>query len=469
VPGTGQLYAGALRRGYLLVGISAAIFLAALTLAAARPLDSLLSVDGLRLLLAVLLVNAALLAFRLFSILDAWRWGPGQVTTLTGLVLVALLFVAAAPHVAAGYVAIRAYDVANTVFADDEPRDVLPASGIFLATAPVRDADDELPRPLAEKPVRAPRIESRPLPGVRRVFLASKEPLEHRWVTILLLGSDNGPRQAGDRTDTMIVVALQRDTGRAVAFGVPRNLGNVPLGGAAAASVPRFPWMLNALYGWAARTRPDLFPGGRDPGATALKQAISTLLGIRVDYYAMVNLDGFVDVVDALGGVRIHVKERLVDEVTRPAWGETKPRIDVYPGRVYRFTGRTALAYVRSRKASSDYRRMARQRCFLSALADQLDARSVFRHFTSLAATVEKSVRTDIPLNRVPDLVRTVTAVETGDTLTETFGPEYFAGRTSEQYPIPNLGKIRASVRDAILNPERARQYHGLPSVQQAC
>ena len=100
---------------------------------------------------------------------------------------------------------------------------------------------------------------------------------------------------------------------------------------------------LNALYG--AR-------GGGNAGATALKHATSQLLGLRVDYYALVNLLGFADLVDALGGVEIEVKERLVDEVTRPAWGERKPRIDVVPGRTYRFYGREALAYVRSRKTS---------------------------------------------------------------------------------------------------------------------
>ena len=59
---------------------------------------------------------------------------------------------------------------------------------------------------------------------------------------------------------------------------------------------------------------------------------MSRLLGVRIDYYALANLRGFADLVDALGGVTIDVKERLHDSVTRAAWGEPKPRIDVYPG-----------------------------------------------------------------------------------------------------------------------------------------
>jgi polyisoprenyl-teichoic acid--peptidoglycan teichoic acid transferase len=468
VPGAGHLYAGASRRGLVLFCGFAALFVAGILLLAARPFESLFSVVSPWLLGAVLLVNAAVLAFRLFAIVDAWRWCAGRLAGLAGVALIAIVVVAVVPHVAAAYAAIRAYDVVDTVFADEEPQDVLPARGLFLVAASPRDGDDEVARPavLPEEPSEAP-VRSTPLPGVRRVFLGSDEPLEHRWITILLIGSDHGPGQAGDRTDTMIVAALQRGTGRAAVLGVPRNLVGVPVGSAESPVPFREP--LNALYSF-ARTRPGLFPGGRDPGATALKQSISRLLGIRVDYYAMVDLDGFVDMVDALGGVTIRVKERLVDEVTRPEWGETKPRIDVYPGRTYRFTGRTALAYVRSRKASSDYRRMARQRCFLSALANQLDVGTVLRHFRSLAAVAEESVRSDIPLDRVPDLVETVAAVDRRETLTETFGWPYFAGRRAgDNYPIPNVAKMQATVRAAILHPELARDHRGVETVRASC
>jgi LCP family protein required for cell wall assembly len=288
-------------------------------------------------------------------------------------------------------------------------------------------------------------------------------------VTILLIGSDHGPGNVGDRTDSMILAALQRGTRRAIAFGVPRNLVEVRLGGRAARALARFHEPLNALYAY-ARTRPELFPGGRDPGATALKQTISRLLGLRIDYYAFVNLDGFVDMVDALGGVTIHVKERLVDSVTQPTRGETKPTIDVYPGRTYHFYGREALAYVRSRKASSDYRRMARQRCFLSALAHQVNARDVLLHFRSLARTVEGSVRTDIPLDRLPDLVRLATGLDRRQTFTKTFGREYIARRRpSDLYPIPAVWKIRAAAREVMLHPDEARKQGQIASVAESC
>jgi LCP family protein required for cell wall assembly len=421
-----------------------------------------------RLLAGILVANGVLLAFRCFAVVDAWRTGGGALSAAALAGLAALVAVAAVPHVAAGYVTVRGYTVLDSVFADDEPTDVLPAHGLFLRTAaplpppapaplppigrrvggPQPAPDSPLPKPVRVKP--AGRLDS----SVQ--VLARSGGTARPWVTLLLLGSDGGPGIWGERTDTMIVVALQRGTGRAAAFGVPRNLVEVPLAGVDGPPRQRFRQPLNALYAVA--------------GASPLKQTVSRLLGIRVDYYALVDLKGFSDMVDALGGVDIHVKERLVDSVTRPAWGEPKPTIDVVPGRTYHFFGPTALAYVRSRKASSDYTRMARQRCFLSALAQQLDVVSVLRHFPSLAGIVEESVRTDIPLSRVPDLVRLTGRIDRERTLTETFGLRYFAGRrASDRYPIPNVPRIRATVRDMILRPDVSRDRRAVRSAAQAC
>jgi LCP family protein required for cell wall assembly len=467
VPGAGQLYLGERRRALVLFALFAACCAAALVVVGIGRELALSSV-GRTLLVVLLLADAAVLALRLFAILDA---GRGAIASRVAAVALAVLAIAAAaPHLAAAYVAVRGYSVLDAVFASEEPKDVLGGGPLLLAGPLVGRAPGDLDPP-GQRPLRAlpgpkPRPfrgDGRPLADSARLVANEEDELDPPWVTILLLGSDEGPRQAGDRTDTMIVAAIQRETGRAVLFGIPRNLVGVPV-----RARFRYPEPLNALYQFGNR-RPELFPGGRDAGATALKQTISRLLGLRIEYYAMVNLSGFVQMVDALGGVRIRVKERIVDEVTRPAWGETKPKIDVYPGRTYRFTGRTALAYVRSRKASNDYRRMARQRCFLSALAGQLDVTSVLRHFGSLADAVESSVRTDIPLDRAPDLAKLAAGVDRKQTLTETFGPPYFAGRRWDRFPYPNVGKIRAAVRDAILHPELARERRQIASASAAC
>ena len=149
--------------------------------------------------------------------------------------------------------------------------------------------------------------------------------------------------------------------------------------------------------------------------------------------------------------------------MTRPAWGEPKPSIDVQPGQTYHFFGREALAYVRSRKASNDYTRMTRQRCFLGALAGQLDVVSVLRHFGSLADTVKASVRTDIPLARVPDLARLARGIQPARTLTQTFGLEYIARRRPRrplpdpEHPADPRDRARCDPRPHPLRGERGR------------
>jgi LCP family protein required for cell wall assembly len=424
VPGLGQLVVGAYRRAAVLLALTAALVLAAGAVAFAHP------ELGLRLLLAILVLDLALLGLRVFAVVDAGR--SAAPVFVAGLVVLTL-----APHAAAGYLAVRSYAVLDRVFANEEPRDVLPSQGIFLSDQPAPEPDPPLPR-------------GRPLAASSQVIKTAAA--ERPWTTILLMGTDEGPGNWGARTDTIILVALEHGTRRAAAFGIPRNLVDIRVGG----RLPVFHDPINGLYSF-ARAEPDLFPYARDPGATALKFAVSQLLGVRVDYYALANLRGFEGLVDALGGVTIDVKERLDDSVTRAAWGEPKPRIDVYPGRTYHFNGWQALAYVRSRKASDDYTRMARQRCFLSALAAQLDPLSVLRNFESLARTVERNVRTDIPLDRLPGLVKLATRVDPRSTLTVTFGREYILRRRkADNFPIPNVHRVRVTARAALLHPREA-------------
>jgi len=450
VPGLGQLYRGATRRGLILFAIAVAIVVSGLVIGSRLSLDALPGVDR-RMVAVVLVADLALLAFRVFAVVDAARGAlPGLVAVLVALT--------AAPHVAAAWVTVRSYDVLDSVFADGEPCGTACDRGSVLLAHVVRPLPEWVPKDAWEWALveRLGPGDVAPLEADVRVVPDTK-PAAKPWTTILLLGTDEGPGNWGARTDTIILAAVQHGTGRAAAFGVPRNLAQVPLGRKGRPSKEP----LNAIFG---------LNGGGEEGAAALKQAVSNLLAIRVDYYALVNLVGFADLVDALGGVEILVKERLHDEVTRAAWGEPKPRIDVEPGERHRFYGREALAYVRSRKDSSDYTRMARQRCFLSAMADQLDPARAIRNFGSLAKTIETNVHTDIPLNRLPSLVRLVSSVDSRETLTVTFGPEYFFGRQrAGNYPVPALGPIQTTVRRAILTPELLQRQGRAKDARHSC
>ena len=81
----------------------------------------------------------------------------------------------------------------------------------------------------------------------------------------------------------------------------------------------------------------------------------------------------------------------------------------------------------------------------------------MLRNFESLAQTVEHNVRTDVPLNRLPRLVKLATSVDPRSTLTVTFGREYIARRRkTDNYPVPDVASIRATVRATLLHPREA-------------
>src|SRR6186713_1505871 len=106
VPGLGQLVVGAYRRAFVLLVFTAVIVVAAATLVLAHP------TLGLRLLVALLALDTALLGLRVFAVVDAGRRAaPAFVAALVVLTV--------APHAAAGYFAVRSYTVLDRVFANE--------------------------------------------------------------------------------------------------------------------------------------------------------------------------------------------------------------------------------------------------------------------------------------------------------------------------------------------------------------
>jgi polyisoprenyl-teichoic acid--peptidoglycan teichoic acid transferase len=206
-----------------------------------------------------------------------------------------------------------------------------------------------------------------------------------------------------------------------------------------------FPRLLNELYAFAEDERPDLFPHSRRPGVAAVAGAAEELLGLPIDHYALVDLLGFVDVVDALGGVTVINGKPLdieVDRLGRP--GQT-PAYELPAGR-RRLDGYTALAYARSRETTSDYDRMQRQRCVLGSLARQTDPAELLAAFPRLVRVLKRSVATDIPADRLPGLIEAAGG-RASSVAAVGFTPPAYNDGWSSGYPIPDVVKIQAAVR----------------------
>ena len=264
-------------------------------------------------------------------------------------------------------------------------------------------------------------------------------------LTIALLGSDAGYRRYGVRTDTIIVLSIDVATGDAAAFNIPRNWSRVtfPEATAAAHQWPDgYPGIANEIYGLGLRY-PDAFPDVEDKAGHAIKSALAQLTGLAIQYYVMVDMVGFVKVIDLFGGIDIHVSESINDRLQPIVAGGPPIDIVVEPG-YHRFDGLIALGYVRSRIQSTDWHRMTRQRCVIEALIDQTTPREAVYNYATLSDIISQHTHTDIPLDHLEDLVSVASRLDTSRIVTVNFIPPEFP---SGNAPIP---QVREAVTRAL-------------------
>jgi polyisoprenyl-teichoic acid--peptidoglycan teichoic acid transferase len=295
---------------------------------------------------------------------------------------------------------------------------------------------------------------------------AQDEPGGDGKTTILLMGGDAGPQRIGLRTDSMMVASIDRETGRAALFGVPRNLVNTPLPEPYASLFVCGCWesLLNELY-YFAESNPDLF-GGPNSGGEVMMRTIEHLLGLDIDYYALVDLPGFVRVIDAIGGVTIDVPVTETVLIS-PAIESDGWQQYVIPAGRQHLDGRTALAYARTREGSGDYERMARQRCIVGALAREADVQTLLINYPAIVEQVEDSLVTNVPLERLPDLIEILGRLDFGALYTLGFTTgDYMAGYDGQPYyPIPSRDLISQAVDTVFQAPAEtvAGNYGTLP------
>jgi LCP family protein required for cell wall assembly len=414
----------------------------------------------------LLVGNGLLLGFRVFAAVDAFisagnearPHGVGAVAAAAAAVAaVGLLTI---PHAVAGYADVTQYDLITTVFAPtgttQPPVTTLPAVTTTTAPSDPTENAGTLPPPPTTTTTTTP--PDRIWDGTERL-------------NVLLLGGDARPSSSSIRTDTIILASIDPQAGHVALFSVPRNMAEVPLPDSIDTwRCNCFPGIINALWRYGDEHPDEIPESGIHSGATAIKLAMEQLTGLPVHYYALVNLTGFVEVIDAIGGLDITVPERLRDPNYGTEDGVTREVIDIEPGD-YHMDGHTALAYARSRRTSDDYNRMGRQRCVLQALAEQADPVSVIRSFPTIATAVKKNLLTDIPIEALPDFIEILPRLDSDEVISVRFLPGRFTGpRTPEGYNTPDVDEIRKAVEIAVTVPAaEARAALGLEATAREC
>jgi LCP family protein required for cell wall assembly len=351
---------GGARRAAVILALPP-IVLAALGLGALASPDRVTRVAQLldpNVIAGLLVIEVALLAWRLGAVADAFRRGDGAIKGRTAsLTALALTFVIV-PSVYAAYLTEVAREAALTVFAPVE--------------APWR-------------PVHVPR--QSPDENFGRDGVVFSPPPQLGRFTVLLIGVDSGPGRTSALTDSMIVASLDPVAGSVSMISIPRDMVDVPLPGGQV-------WRpkINSLMAYATQ-HPEKFPGAPS-GQAVLAATLGQLLGVQVDGWAEVNLPGFVRVVDAIGGVDVNVRKGFCDARYRE-YGMNG--FAIKPGR-YHFDGEQALAYARVRKAfgESDFTRAGRQEEIVVAARDRVVSGGLLTDPAGFVAAMGQLVQTSV-------------------------------------------------------------------------
>jgi LCP family protein required for cell wall assembly len=238
--------------------------------------------------------------------------------------------------------------------------------------------------------------------AITKIFASGQaaEAIDGRY-NVLLLGGDAGPDRLGLRPDSISVVSIEASTGKATMVGIPRNLERAPFVDGSPLYGP-FPdgydcgdkCLISYLYTY-GEEHPDLYPDaeadGSNPGIEAMRDAVEGTLGITLQYYVLIDMQGFSDLIDALGGITIDVKESL------PIGINGGPVVGKIEAGKQHMDGTTALWYARTRYNMTDYQRMARQREVQQAVIAQFEPANVLTKFQAVAQAGAQVVRSDVP------------------------------------------------------------------------
>lgn len=268
---------------------------------------------------------------------------------------------------------------------------------------------------------------------------------------VLLVGGDKGAGRWGLRTDSLTVASIDEETGRTILFGLPRNMTDFPFPEGSVLD-DEFPegydcetCELNSLATWAADHK-ALFGDSPTPGIDATVMGVEGITGLKINYYALVNMDGFRGLVDAMGGLTLNVRDRIPIEV--PITGYIEPGVQ-------RLNGYETLWFARSRESADDYSRMARQKCVMSAMVQQLSPQTVLTKFEELAKAGTELIQTDLPASELDVFAQLALQARSQKIASVSFVPP--AIQTYD----PDIDKIRTMVDDAIEKSEAPPKKSG--------
>lgn len=289
----------------------------------------------------------------------------------------------------------------------------------------------------------------------------------------LLLGADAGEGREGMRPDSIHLVSVNQSTAETIIFSVPRNFQNAQF---SEDSPMREVYpngyncgndcIINFLYTDVTNNYSHLYPEASDPGIQAMMDAVSGTLDLGIHGYVLVDMGGFAELIDAMGGITVESGGWVPYRGRHPetnAWGDRW----FEPGTL-ELDGDDALSFARSRTFSNDYNRIQRQQCVQQAMIGQFSPQTLLTRFGEIMAAGENLVETNLPQSQLGSLLDLAADAQRNQPQRLTLGAPDF-GTSSELFSTyPDFDQIHARVdqmiadegdsEDAAPEPEEAAQ-----------
>ena len=236
----------------------------------------------------------------------------------------------------------------------------------------------------------------------------------------------------------MIVMSVD-PVGHTVSMvSIPRDMVDVPL-----PDGRTYRGKINSLASY-ARHHPRQFPGYDGTGSDVLMDALGALLKIELDYYATVNLGGFVNVIDTLGGIDVNVERSFCDP-TYTEYGYNNG-FSINKGRRH-LNGYQALAYARVRHPAgeSDFTRAARQQEVLSGVRDRIVGGKFLNDPLGLVRASARRSRRTCRASDLPEFVDLAVEIDRKSTYRTVIKYPLVRGAYDERgsIQVPNVKEIR--------------------------
>jgi LCP family protein required for cell wall assembly len=260
-------------------------------------------------------------------------------------------------------------------------------------------------------------------------------------INVLVLGVDERDDDVG-RSDTTFVVTIDTDAKKVTILSIPRD-SRVKIAG----------------HGWDKINHAYAFGGSK-----LSKASIENLLGIPIDYTVVMNFNGFISIIDAIGGITIDVEKPM--KYADPYDDDGGLYIDLQPG-VQKMNGKMAIEYVRYRDEEGDIGRVARQQKFLKAVLQEFTNPQLITRLPDIIKQFSTTVRTDMPTNEMLKLIPTISdAVKSGLATEWVSGIPIWIQDVS--YWLPDIKELRAKVAQiqGITVDENYRQATELLAIE---